>query len=129
LAGALTVLGIAGILILPALPGLLLLGVAVGLLGAATLMAGTGLLLFATALGLLAVTGGAAVVVLIASVKGLLGLIPYAAEQLALGFQAFVTALADNTVAITQAFVKIGAAILMAINRLAPMIVQTLLNL
>ena len=129
LAGALTVLGIAGILILPALPGLLLLGVAVTLLGVATLMAGTGLMLFATALGLLAVTGGAAVVVLIASVRGLLTLIPFAAEQLALGFQAFVTALADNAVAITLAFVKIGTAILAGINTLAPQIVQTLLNL
>lgn len=129
LAGALTVLGIAGILILPALPGLLLLGVAVTLLGAATLLAGTGLMLFATALGLLAVTGGAAVAVLITSVKGLLSLIPYAAEQLALGFQAFVTALADNTVAIVDAFVKIGTAILEGINKLAPQIVGTLLNL
>lgn len=129
LAGALTVLGIAGILILPALPGLLLLGVAVSLLGVATLMAGTGLMLFATALGLLAVTGGAAVAVLIGSVKGLLGLIPYAAEQLALGFQAFVTALADNTIAIVNAFVKIGTAILEGINTLAPQIVETLLNL
>lgn len=129
LAGALTVLGIAGILILPALPGLLLLGVAVTLLGVATLAAGTGLMLFATALGLLALTGGAAVAVLIASVKGLLMLIPLAATQLALGFQAFVTALADNSVAITNAFVKIGVAILAGINRLAPMIVATLLNL
>lgn len=129
LAGALTVLGIAGVLILPAIPGLLLLGVALTLLGAGTLLAGTGLMLFATALGLLAVTGGAAVAVLITSVKGLLGLIPYAAEQLALGFQAFVTALADNTVAITEAFVKIGLAILDGINRLAPQIVSTLVGL
>ena len=129
LAGALTVLGVAGILILPALPGLLLLGTAITLLGAGTLLAGTGLMLFATALGLLAAAGGAAVAVLIASVKGLLGLIPYAAEQLALGFQAFIEALADNAVAITVAFTKIGLAILAAINRLAPQIVGTLLNL
>lgn len=129
LAGALTVLGIAGILILPAIPGLLLLGVAITLLGTGTMLAGVGLMMFATALGLLAVTGGAAIAVLVASVRALLELIPFAAEQLALGFQAWITALAENAVAITEAFVTIGMAILNGINTLAPEIIATIINL
>lgn len=129
LALALGVLGIAGMLIVPALPGLLGLGIALTLLGAAILLAGVGVLAFAIGFGLLVTAVAGGTVLLVAAVKEILMLIPFAMEQLGLGLVALVEALAANAVAITEAFVTIGMAILNAINTLAPEIVATLLNL
>lgn len=129
LAAAFLLLGIAGVVLLPAIPGLVLLGVAILLLGTGALLAGVGMLAFAAGLTALSVAGAAGTVVLVGMVQALLGLIPFAMEQLGKGIVAFAKVIGDSVPTFIEAMVKLLMGLLEAINTLAPQIVQTLANL
>jgi hypothetical protein len=129
LAAALTIIGIAGILILPAIPGLILLGVAVTLLGVGLLAAGAGILAFSigiTALSLVAGTLAATITVIISAI---IAQIPAALEALAQGIILFAQTIAQGGPAFVAAMTTVLLSILTAINTNAPAIVQTLMNL
>ena len=129
LAGVFAVIGLAGLLLTPVMPTLLLLGVAVGLLGAGMLLAGVGILAFSAGLLALSVAGAAGAAALVAIVSGLLGLIPMAFTQIALGIVAFAKVLGDAVPTFVEAAVKLMLGILEAINTVAPQVVATLMNL
>lgn len=129
LGASLLVLGLAALVLTPVLPSLLLLGVAIGLLGLGALMAGAGMALFAAGLTAMAVAGGAATVVLIATVRGLLDLIPYAMEQFAKGLVGFAQVMQDSAPALIDSATVLISSLLTAINTLAPQIVKTLFDL
>lgn len=129
LAGVFAVIGLAGLLLTPVMPTLLLLGVAVGLLGAGMLLAGLGILAFSAGLLALSVAGAAGTAALVAIVSGLLGLIPMAFTQIALGIVAFAKVLGDAVPVFVEAAVKLMLGILQAINTVAPQVVMTLMNL
>ena len=80
LAAALTILGLAGLLLTPVVPTLLGLGIAVGLLGLGMALAGAGVLLFATGLTALAVAGTLAAGAFIAFVAAIASAIPMILE-------------------------------------------------
>ena len=129
LASTLGILALAGILILPAIPGLLLLGTAILLLGVGTLAAGVGLLAFSAGLTAFAIAGAAGTATLVAMVTALLGLVPYAFTQIGLGIVAFAKVIGDAAPQFVEAAVKLMIALLTAINTVAPQVIQTLMHL
>jgi hypothetical protein len=129
LAGALAVIGVAGLLLAPVVPFIIGLGVGVALLGVGMLAAGAGVLLFATALTALAAAGGAATAMIIGIVAGLIGLIPEVMKQIGLGLIAFAEVIATAGPSITKAIVVVLESLISAIVRLTPKIVDALLRM
>lgn len=124
LALVLGVIAIAGYALIPALPGIIGLGVAVAFLGIGVLAAGIGVAMFAVGLTALSVAGGAAITVLIAAVTGLAGLIPFVAEQIGLGLIAIATVIGTNGPTIVVAITAILLALIQAIINVIPQLVQ-----
>ena len=129
LAGALTIIGIAGALLTPVIPTLIGLGVAIALLGVGLLAAGVGLLAFSVALTTLSVAGTAATAAIVGIVSGLIGLIPMAMEQIGLGLIAFAKVIEGAGPAITGALTTVLIALLDAIVAITPKLGETLLVL
>ena len=129
LAGALTIIGVAGALLTPVIPTLIGLGVAVALIGVGMAAAGVGVLAFATGLTALSVSGAAATAAVVGIVSGLIGLIPKLMTQLALGLVAFAKTLEIAAPAIMKSMTVVLSSMLDAINKLSPKIVKTLLKL
>lgn len=129
LAGALAILGIAGVLLLPAIPGLMGLGVAMALLGVGAIGVGVGLMAFATGLTLLAAGGAAAAAAIVQIVKSILQLLPFAFRQLGQGLIEFANVIARSGPALMGAITAVLLSIIGAINRVAPQIVATLVRL
>ena len=132
LAGALTVIGIAGALITPVVPTLLGLGAALALLGIGLGSIGLGAQAFVAALS--------AMVSLVDKSKlsliGLMDLIPLMAARLAEGIISFATTIASNATTFVGAFKGLILALLDAIIEIAPRIgealstmLQTFLNI
>ena len=129
LAGAFTILGVAGALLAPVAVPLLIVAGAIALLGIGAMAAGAGMVMFASGLAALAVSGVAGVAAIAASVTILLGLIPAIFVGLAKGVVAFAQALADSAVALAAAFVTIGKAIIGALAELIPGVVGLIVQL
>lgn len=129
LAAAFAVIGLAGLVLGPLVPVLLGLGVAIGLLGVALLAAGVGVLAFAMAFTLFAAAGAAGAAVLIAIVKSLLALIPYAVKQIGLGVIALAKAIIRAAPQVTKAIIVVLNSLLKAIATMTPKIANTLLKL
>ena len=122
LAGILTVLGVAGMLLTPVVPTLLGLGAALALLGVGLGSIGLGAQAFAAAMTMF--------VTLIdkskASLIGLMDLIPLMAAQLAAGIIAFATTISANAGEFVGAFKNLLIALLDAIIEIAPKIGEAL---
>lgn len=129
LAGVFAVLGIAGALLTPVVPTLLLLGVAVTLLGVGMLAAGIGILAFSIAMTALSISGAAGAAAIVAIVTSLVGLIPLVAEQIGLGVIAFAEVISMAGPAILAAITTVLLALINAIVILTPVIVDALYKL
>lgn len=129
LAGTLAIFGIAGALLTPVIPTLLLLGAAIALIGAGAMLAGIGIGLIATAMAALAVSGLAGGMAFVAVIKMLIGLLPYFMEQLGLGIVAIARVISESGPTILAAFVAVLSSLITAIWILAPKIVATLVML
>lgn len=129
LAGAFLVVGVAGLALSPVIPSLFLLGAAILVLGAGAALAGAGMLAFS--LGFTALAASAAIngVVIIQLVKDLIGLIPYAAEQIGLGIVAVAQVIINAQSVWVDAMVTVLQSLLEAIRTIAPDIVGTLVEL
>lgn len=127
LAGALTLIGLAGLVLTPVVPTLLILGAAVALLGVGLMGVGAGMLAFAGGLILLATISGTTFPVIIAMVKQFLALIPYAMEQLGLGLVAFTDTIVANIPVFLEAMTALISTLLQAIITLAPQIAEALM--
>ena len=99
LAGAFTVLGIAGAVLGPMVPAILGLSGALALLGVAVAACGVGILAFSAGLASLAVSGVAGVTALVAALEilivGVLGIIANSATAIAGAVKAIVLAIVD----------------------------------
>jgi len=129
LAGALTVIGVAGALLAPVVPAILGLGAGIALLGVGLAAAGAGTLLFATALTALAAAGGAAVAVVVGIVTGLIDLIPRFMKRVGEGLVEFAKVIEKSGPAITKALVVVIESLISAITTLTPKIVDALLRM
>jgi tape measure domain-containing protein len=122
LAGVLAVLGVAALVLTPVIPSLLLLGVAIALLGVGMLAAGAGLLMFSVGFIALSAAVASGTGVIIGFIKDLIGLIPYAAQQIGLGILAIARVIAKGGPEITEALVTILNSLLDAIIKALPKI-------
>ena len=129
LAGVFLVLGVAGLVLTPIVPTLLLLGIAIGLMGVGMLFAGVGLLAFSLGLTALSVAGAAGSIAIVGIVTALIGLIPMLMTQIGLGVVAFANVIAMSGPAITMAITTVLLALITAIATLTPVIVLTLMRL
>lgn len=125
LAGAFTVLGVAGLLLTPISPVIALLGAAVALLGVGCLAAGVGVTAMATAFGLFAATVSASGAAVINFIKEIITVLP----QLGLKFGEMIInmagAIATGGPQLVAAFTTLIGSILTSIGTLIPKFVDT----
>ncbi len=129
LAAVFLVLGLAGLVLMPVIPALIGLGIAVTLLGVGAALAGIGMLAFAAGLTAMAAAGAIGTTVLVAAVTALLGLIPYAFTQIGLGIVAFAKVIGDNIPVFVNLAVQLITGILDGFMQVAPVILQFLNDL
>ena len=125
LAGAFTVLGVAGLLLTPIAPVLLILGAAIGLIGVGCLAAGVGITAFATGLGLVAAAVTASGGAIVKFIEDLLKLLPQLGTKAGEAMVNFAKAIGNGHSAVIGAFTKVMTALLDSVTKLAPKIAQT----
>lgn len=120
LGAALTVLGVAGLLLAPTIPALLGLGAALLLIGGGLALAGTGIALIAAGLSALAVAAPTGVAVLIAALNEVIQTIPEFAKNLAIGILQMVEVFTKAAPEFVEAMGKIIVMVLDIIIKSAP---------
>lgn len=132
IAGAFTVLGLAGLALTPLVPTLLALGAAMILIGGSFALVGAGALAVATAFSIFAAAGAAGIATLLAMIN----LIPQFLAKFAEGIVGFVTTLASEADQFVKAFASLLNSLLDAVILIIPKlgiaigkIIQTILTL
>lgn len=125
LAGAFTVIGLAGLILTPLAPFIALLGAGIALLGAGCLAAATGMSLFATGFALIGATISASGTIILNFIQQLIQQLPLIGIKAAEGFANFMGAISTAVPQITSGMTAIGTAILTALTTLIPQIVDT----
>ena len=123
LAAALTIIGLAGLLLTPTVPALLGFGAALLLVGAGLALAGAGIFLIATGLSALVVAAPTAVGVILAAIVQFQKGIIENAKLIALGVLSIVDAFARIAPKFVDAAIRIIKALIDGITKAAPMIV------
>lgn len=129
LAVVLGTLALAGIAILPAIPGLLLLGTAILVLGVGALAAGMGVLMLSAGLLAIAAAGSAAGAAIGIALTALIEQIPALFTAIGMGIIAMAQAIGNGASALVEAFVQILQALIDAINLIAPQIIDMIWGL
>lgn len=129
LALTLGLLAVAGMALIPALPGLIGLGVAIGLIGIGVGVAALGIGALVTALVGLGTAGPMAATGITAMATSILNLLPLAMQKLGEGIVAFANVIGSSGPALVTAFVALISSLLSAINTVAPQILNTMVNL
>ena len=129
LAGAFTVIGVAGLLLTPLAPTLLMLGAAITLIGVGCLAAGAGITAFAAGLASLIASLSTVGSSIQDFIKTLIETIPLLIQKLGEGFVKFIEVIVQNGQVIIDAFVTILTALVTAIGEVVPLIVDTLLDI
>lgn len=122
LASALTLLGLASLVLAPLTPAMLALSGALLVFGAAMVVVGAGVFLLGlglTAIGLAIMSAGAGI---ISFVTGILNLIPLALQRIGQGIVMFAGAIAKGGAAIMSAFVTVLSSLLNAVIKVMPLI-------
>ena len=138
IAGAFTVIGVAGLVLTPLVPVLLGLGAAFALIGVGVLGIGAGLLaagagLSALAVGFtaLATAGAAGATAVVASltviITGVASLIPAVSEKIGEGMIAFAKVISNGIPAIMEAVKQISLALIQVLVEITPPVVEALL--
>lgn len=122
LAGAFTVLGVAGLLLTPLIPSILALSGALALTGAGLALAGAGALAFATAFAIITATGAAGVAVLAAMLNVIIDAIPATLKAFGVGIVEFIKIIGSAGPEFTKAFSAILSALLDAVIKNTPKI-------
>lgn len=125
LASAIGILAAGGLLLLPALPGLLGLGLAIVMIGAGAALAGSGLLAIAAGITALVAVGAGAGALMKQGFLEVIDLIPMAMTKLAEGFLGFLTTIANGGTELVAAINTLIQSFLKGINENAPMIIDT----
>lgn len=129
LAGAFTVIGIAGLLLTPLAPTLLILGAAITLIGVGCIAAGAGITMFAAGLASLIASLSTVGSSIQDFVITLIDSIPLILQKLGEGFVQFIEVIVQNGQVIIDAFVTILTGLVTAIGEVVPLIVNTLLDI
>lgn len=129
LAGAFTVIGVAGLVLTPLVPILLGLGAGIALIGAGVALAGAGVALLATGLTALAVSGAAAGAGLVVFITSVLSILPAVVTAFGEALIQIVVIIGEGAPAIVKAFAQIIEALIPVIMELIPNVVEALLTL
>lgn len=125
LAGAFTVIGAAGYLLIGALPGLLGLAAAIALFGVGAAAAGAGMALFGTGFAAVAAAIGASGVVILEFIRQLINLLPQIATKAGEAMINFAGAISKGGPQLVAAFTTVIGSILTAMATLTPQFVDT----
>ena len=132
LAGAFTIIGVAGYLLTPIIPTLLGLAGAFALFGVATLGIGAGLTLIGVGITTLATAMAAGATSIVASlsviIMGIIGLIPAIATELARGIVIFIKVLGESASIIAESLLKLVSEVLKSLATYTPQIVDSLMD-
>ena len=123
MAGAFTVLGLAGLLLTPLVPTLLALSGVIVLMGIGASACGAGLILAGTGLGVLGAAVAGSGLLILEFLKSLINLLPKLGTKLAEGFVNFGVVLASNAPVIVEAFKTLIMTLLDAIRTIIPEII------
>lgn len=124
MAGAFTVIGVAGLVLGPITPVILALSAAVALLGVGCLACGAGLLAFSAGITALAAAGTAGITALIFAIEVIIGLIPGIAVAVGKGIINIVKIIGESATTICKTVTEVGKAVLQALTQLIPEIVN-----
>ncbi len=123
-AGAFTVLGLAGLLLTPVIPTLLGLAGAIALLGVGALACGAGLALVGTGLTTIGVALGASGLLIVEFFKQLIDLLPQLGTKAGEAIVSFVKAIGDGSTQIVESLTQLVSAILTSLGTLIPQVIQ-----
>jgi len=129
LAGAFTVLGVAGAVLSPIVGPITLLAGAITLLGVAVLAAGVGIAAFGVGITALAASGTAGIAALSGAIMIIVNLIPQIATSIGQGLINIVQVIGQNAVVIMQTFTQIVTAICQGVITAAPQVGEAVLVL
>lgn len=129
MAGAFTVLGLAGLLLTPVVPTLLGLAGAIALIGLGALACGAGLTLVGAGLTAIGVAVGGSGLLIVEFLRQLINLLPEVGVKLAEAFVNFVGVIVDATPQIVSGVAHIITQLLIALNALIPLIVEVAMNI
>lgn len=140
IAGAFTIIGVAGAVLTPLVPTILalsgafaLIGVGVLTIGAGLLAAGTGLSALAIGFTALATAGAAGATAIVAAltviVTGIAGLIPAVLTKVGEGIIAIAQVIITGAPVIVEAFITIVSSIVQALSTSVPQIVEMVVQL
>jgi len=124
LAGALATIGLAGSLLTPAVPALLGFGAAILLIGGGLALAGAGVALLGVGLGAIAVSGPAAIAIIMKSMSDFIDATIEMGKKAALGLVEVVKAFAETAPQLVEALVKIIGTLLDVIIKSTPKITK-----
>jgi len=126
LAGIFAVLGLAGYLLGPLAPVILMLAGAIALLGVAVAAIGAGMFLFALGLASLAASGLAGVAVLSAAIIAFAELLPLIALQFGLAIRALAVVIGESGPQLIKAFNTVLGALIQAVIQNTPKLARML---
>ncbi len=129
LAGALVIMGLAGVALGPVAPALFALGAALIFVGGGLALAGAGIALIGIGLSSIAVAAPTAVGILIAAIMQILDAVPKMVTDFVAGILALVQAFAETAPLFVDAIVKIIDSILDVIIRSTPKLAETFVTL
>lgn len=128
LAGAFTLLGVAGYLLAPTVPTFIGLAAAFLMLGAGAALLGVGVNMVAQALSLMARTGADLITVVESMLGAFSNMIPVLAEDMANGFIVFMETLASAFDGLLMALTDILLSILEAVRRIMPELIDLMMD-
>jgi len=129
LAGAFTILGIAGLTLTPLTPVILSLAGAIALFGVGCLAVGLGMSAFALGITMLAAAGTAGAVAITLMITTILNMVPLIITTLVNGLVQFVVQIAAQVPTLVTAFTSMILAIITGISTIIPQVTQLFLNM
>ncbi len=126
LAGAFTVIGVAGAVLGSLTPAIIGLSAAIALLGVGCLAAGAGVLAFSAGLSALAVSGTAGAAALVAVITSVVSLIPVIFKEIGEGVIAFAEVIGDSGPILIEAFTTLFSSAINALVKITPELVDGL---
>ena len=129
LAGAFTVLGLAGLILTPVVPTLLGLAGAIALLGLGAVACGAGLTMIGTGLAAIGVAVGGSGLLIIEFLKQLINLLPQLGTKLGEMVVNMATAIGNGASAILTALEQILMALLQAIQNVIPKVIEVAVDI
>lgn len=124
MAGAFTVLGIAGLLLTPLVPTLIGLAGAIALIGLGALACGAGLALVGTGLTAIGVAIGGSGLLIVEFLRQLIDLLPQLGLKAGEAIVQFVKAIGDGSTQIVESLTQLVSAILTSLGTLIPQVIQ-----